>query len=55
MATKSKDLGVLTHISHMGSRKCFFFSPISPHSYPIILNFFPNKFYYYFHFKNVKT
>jgi hypothetical protein len=28
------------------------FTPISLHSYPIILNSFLNKLYYYFYYKN---
>jgi hypothetical protein len=32
-------------------RKCYSFFPISPHFYPVMLNFFPNKPYYYFYYK----
>jgi hypothetical protein len=38
----------------MGGRKCFSLSPsfVSLHSYPVMLNSFPNKLYYYFPIKN---
>jgi hypothetical protein len=31
-----------------------FFSLISPHFYPVTLNFFPNKLYYYYYYKKKK-
>jgi hypothetical protein len=34
----------------MGARNVSSF-PISPHFYPVIRNFFPNKLYYYFYYK----
>jgi hypothetical protein len=36
-----------SHFLHEG-RKCFFFFPISPHFYPVKLNFLTNIFYTFF-------
>jgi hypothetical protein len=51
--SKNKERSVHSHFLH-GGQEMFLFFPISPHSYPVTLNSFPNKLHYYFYYRKKK-